>query len=321
MTLKERGRVCSYFVSNTQPDTFIPWSSNEEHLQYSSPKSDKKEQPLFLLFVDLTAAFDHISRKWLLDSIRLRFPAGENPKLFDILENFHRKTSLTYEEAKTTFPTSSGVRQGGPESPFLFNLFIDYVMRVFIGRCIKNEDIKFFQHKYRLNSRSISREERLIMRNLKIGASGVYTLPWCGYADDLILFMIDLVGLQKATKILEKVFVSFGLSINELKTETMIINHKYIQAEEYPSSVVTSRNTPLNNVKESKYLGSYLHHDESNTGDVELNHRIQLANAKFAELSNLLQNFRIKIRTRILFLNSNVRSRLTYSCQNKNLIP
>ena len=49
--------------------------------------TDKKKQPLFLLFVDLTAAFDHISRKWLFDSIRLRFPAGENPKLFDILEN------------------------------------------------------------------------------------------------------------------------------------------------------------------------------------------------------------------------------------------
>ena len=72
-------------------------------------------------------------------------------------------------------------------------------------------------------------------------------------------------------------------------------------------------------MKEFKYLGFYLHHDESNTGDVELNHRIQLANAKFAELSNLLQNFRIKIRTRILFLNSYVRSRLTYSCQNWNL--
>ena len=96
-------------------------------------------------------------------------------------------------------------------------------MHVFIERYTKDEDIKFFQHKYRLNSRSISIEECLIMRNLKIGASGVCTLPWCEYADDLILFMIDLVGLQKDTKILEEIFVSFGLSINELKTETMIL--------------------------------------------------------------------------------------------------
>ena len=33
----------------------------------------RKKQPLFLLFVDLTAAFDHIPRKWLFDSIKLRF--------------------------------------------------------------------------------------------------------------------------------------------------------------------------------------------------------------------------------------------------------
>ena len=44
-----------------------------------------------------------------------------------------------------------------------------------------------------------------------------------------------------------------------------------------------------------------------------------MANVKFSEMSNLLQNRRIHIRTRIKFLNSFVRSRLTYSCQNWNL--
>ena len=38
--------------------------------------SNRKKQPLFLLFVDLTAAFDHIPRKYLFDSIRLRVPEG-----------------------------------------------------------------------------------------------------------------------------------------------------------------------------------------------------------------------------------------------------
>jgi len=56
--------------------------------------SNCKKQPLYLLFVDLTAAFDHIPRKWLFDSIRLRFREGENAKLFDILENLYQKTIL-----------------------------------------------------------------------------------------------------------------------------------------------------------------------------------------------------------------------------------
>ena len=34
----------------------------------------RKLQPLYLLFVDLTAAFDHIPRRWLFKSIEMRFP-------------------------------------------------------------------------------------------------------------------------------------------------------------------------------------------------------------------------------------------------------
>ena len=51
--------------------------------------SNRKKQSLYLLFVDLTAAFDHISRKCLFDSIKLRFPEGENGKLFNILGKAH----------------------------------------------------------------------------------------------------------------------------------------------------------------------------------------------------------------------------------------
>ena len=149
--------------------------------------------------------------------------------------------------------------------------------------------------------------------------SGTSILPWCGYADDLILFMIDQASLQKATALLDDVFNKFGLSINGSKTETMILNHKYIVTDEYPSSIVALKDKPLNNVERFKYLGSYLYNEEPSTGDVELNHRIQMANVKFAEMSNLLQNSKIHIRIRIKFLNSYIRSRLTYSCQNWNL--
>ena len=43
-----------------------------------------------------------------------------------------------------------------------------------------------------------------------------------------------------------------------------------------------------------------------------------MASVKFGELSNLLQNFQINLKTRIKFLDSFVRSRLTYACQNWN---
>ena len=72
-------------------------------------------------------------------------------------------------------------------------------------------------------------------------------------------------------------------------------------------------------MKEFKYLGAVLDYQQPNTGETELNNRIQMANVKFAQLSNLLQNFQINLHVRISFLNCFVRSRLTYSCQNWNL--
>ena len=192
-------------------------------------------------------------------------------------------------------------------------------MRVFTEKCAKDENISFFEHKYSMNSRTISREQRLNMRHQKLKRNGISILPWCGYADDLILFMLDHESLQRATVLLDTIFNKFGLSINSLKTETMIINRKYVTTDDYSTSIVSLKDTPLKNVEKFKYLGSYLSNDEPSTGDVELNHRIQVANVKFSEMSNLLQNRRIHIRTRIIFLNSFVRSRLTYSCQNWNL--
>ena len=280
--------------------------------------SNRKKQALYLLFVDLTAAFDHIPRRYLFDSIRLRFPDNENLKLFDILKLLYEKTSLTYDDALTTFLVTSGVRQGGPESPLLFNLFIDFVMRIFIDKCTQDHTIHFFDHKYRINPRSVSREERLNMRQNNNKLWGENLFPWCGYADDLILFVIDPESLQKATEILDEVFTEFGLKINESKTETMILNNTFLESE-YPKSIISLRNVALKNSTDFKYLGSYVSHDEPNTGDAEINHRIQMAQAKFATLSNLLLNRNIIMKTRIKFLNSLVRSRLVYSCQNWNL--
>ena len=115
--------------------------------------SNRKKQPLNVLFIDLTAAFDRIPRKWLFDSIRLRFPEGESVKLFDILGKLYQKISLTYQEAQVTFLVTSGVRQGGPESPCLFNLYIDFVMCVFMNNCTKDDSIRFF-----INIESISNQ-------------------------------------------------------------------------------------------------------------------------------------------------------------------
>jgi len=150
--------------------------------------SNRKKQPLFLLFVDLSAAFDHIPRKWLFESIRLRFNTGQSLHLFDIMEKLYSNTTFTFEEANETFKTTSGVRQGGPESPFLFKLFIDFVMRVFIEN---SEGIDFYQHKYRVDAKSFMRTERYELRSKGIALNGTLSLMFTSSN------ISDLTSMQK----------------------------------------------------------------------------------------------------------------------------
>ena len=147
---------------------------------------------------------------------------------------------LTYEDV--TFKTTSGVRQGGPESPFFFNLYIDFVMRVFIEKCQSDTSINFFAHNNRVIPNSVTRAERIKMRTNDTKLWGSSLLSWCGYADDLVLFLLSRLGLQNASNLLNTVFSKFGLSINVKKTETMIINHS--TEIDYPSSICLLYTSP-----------------------------------------------------------------------------
>ena len=88
--------------------------------------------------MDLSAAFDHVNRQWLFRTIKQRVPKNTDCMLFDLLEALYYSTTtaLAGNELET-FIIELGVRQGGSESPLLFNLYIDYVMRVFMPECAK----------------------------------------------------------------------------------------------------------------------------------------------------------------------------------------
>ena len=114
---------------------------------------------------------------------------------------------------------------------------------------MKDGSIRFFTHQYRINARSISREQRLRMRNENVKFYRSSTVHWCSYADDLILLMLDIHLLQRATTILDEVFTNYGLCINVSKTETMILNHMLIE-DECPDTIISLRNVPLQNSTE-----------------------------------------------------------------------
>ena len=74
---------------------------------------------------------------------------------------------------------------------------------------------------YRINVKSFTRNDRALMRDNGKKLIGKSSLEWCGYADDLVLFVNSREGLQRAAEILDRLFSKFGLAINLSKTETI----------------------------------------------------------------------------------------------------
>ena len=275
--------------------------------------SDRIQKPFYLLFVDLSYAFDHVVRNWLFESIYQRFPQQVEPTLIRLLESLYQKTTTSLAQTPDdVFELLLGVRQGGPESPPLYNLYMDYVMRVFMQKCEEN-NVKFLKLKYRIRATATTRDERAK------GYIGEHTVDWAGYADDLELAFESISDLEKGLKILHETFVRFHLQINAKKTKTMIINFKFENQDEYPQSIVMLNDHVIENVEVFRYLGDDIHYTQPSTGDAEIDLRIAVAQNKYNQMSKKLHNRKVFLKTRVYLLNTMVRSRLTYSCQTWNI--
>ena len=102
------------------------------------------------------------------------------------------------------FEISTGVRQGGPESPTLFNLYMDYIMRVFIQRS-KRHHIKFTKVRYSIPGAAV------LPRRHGLGKYGTFDFDWIGYADDLVLAFDDIENLRKALELLNTTLTDYGM--------------------------------------------------------------------------------------------------------------
>ena len=54
-------------------------------------------------------------------------------------------------------------------------------MQVFMNNYMNDDPIQFFKQQYRINARSISREQSLRMLNENVKLWGSSVVPWCDY--------------------------------------------------------------------------------------------------------------------------------------------
>ena len=77
-------------------------------------------KPLYVCFIDLKAAYDWINRDMLFKVLEIRI---KSPILVSILKLFYTGTTAAIKGSKVFFKTFTGCRQGGLESPVLFNIY------------------------------------------------------------------------------------------------------------------------------------------------------------------------------------------------------
>ena len=89
----------------------------------------RAEQPLFLAFVDLTKAFDLVSRSGLFKILQ---KIGYPSKLLAIITSFHQdmQSTVCFDGATSNaFPVSRGVKQGCVLAPTLFGIFFSMLLQ------------------------------------------------------------------------------------------------------------------------------------------------------------------------------------------------
>ncbi|KAL8601071.1 hypothetical protein ACOMHN_040772 [Nucella lapillus] len=93
-------------------------------------KSREQQKPLYVAFIDLTKAFDLVSRDGLFNIL---LKIGCPPKLHSMIRSFHddMKTTIQYEGSiSEPFNIKGGVTQGCGLAPTLFSLLLKHAFRI-----------------------------------------------------------------------------------------------------------------------------------------------------------------------------------------------
>ena len=268
-------------------------------------KCRERNLDLYMVFIDLTKAFDTVNREGLWKILK---KIGCPDTFVDIIKLFHDDMTakvMDGGEISPEFAVKNGTKQGCVLAPTLFNIFFSMMLIV----AFKDEQEGVNIHSRTDKALFSNRFDRLFTRS----KDGTYTLIRdLLFADDCALVALTEQGLQQLTNCFANAAKRFGLTISLKKTEVMH-QHKPKAMVKTPPKVHID-GTELKVVDKFTYLGSTI---SSNARiDDEINHRISKAAAAFGRLlKRLWLNHDITLDTKISVYCASVLTPLLYGSE------
>jgi len=240
-------------------------------------------RPTILVFLDFKGAFDSVDRSVLLNTL---VQQGMPLKFVNIIRSLYSQTRgcvRVYGELSKSFPSGSGVRQGCPLSPFLFNFVVDAVMK----RTLED------------------------LQNPGVQIMAGENLVDLDYADDIVLLFEKEEEAQVVLNRLSGIIPSFGLRFAPSKCKVMLQDVQNLRA---PLKI---QGEALEIVDRFTYLGSCISSDCSVANEVDA--RISKARVAFANLRHLWRQKGISLSLKGRVYGTTVRAVLLYGSETWSL--
>lgn len=283
-------------------------------LRQVSEKVREKNQELYMVFIDLTKAFDTVNRATLWKILK---KLGIPDNMLKVITSFHegmKASVVSNGDSSEHFNVTNGTKQGCVMAPVLFALFFSVMLKHAFADVDTGVKFQFrtsggiFNHQ-RFKAKTLLR--RAIIRDLL-------------FADDAALVATSLEEAQHLVDRFSAACKAFGLTISIKKTE--VIHQppptpKQVQGVKQNQPVHNFPETPiqvdgknLKYVKMFTYLGGVV--NSSASLDNEIINRISRASGAFGKLSTRLWNDRgISLKTKIEVYRAVVITTLLYASE------
>ncbi|KAI8499112.1 hypothetical protein Bbelb_228760 [Branchiostoma belcheri] len=270
-------------------------------LRQIQEKCREQNMGLYAAFIDLTKAFDTVSRDGLWKILsRLGCP----PKLLTIVQQLHEGQMGQVKhggDLSEPFPIANGVKQGCVLAPTLFAIFFSMMLKE-----AKEDLTEGIYIRFRTDG-SVFNLRRLLAHTKTLEELILDLL----FADDCALLAHTEAALQAVVSHFATACKAFGLTISLKKTEVM---YQKPPRETYVHPQISIEDHPLNAVEHFTYLGSVISNDATVTKDVDS--RLGKASSSFGRLQKRVwKNHSLRLSTKIQVYRAVVVTTLLYGAE------